>query len=89
MGNGRLGLDASHSAEGYLDFKVADVETLLDIARRRHIRGNPNAGIAAALLDRAAAAGNNEANVLGAVVGFHNGIVTVSGEPATTEEPLY
>jgi len=88
-GKGRLALDATHSVEGLLDFKVAGIETLLDTARRHGMRGNPNAGIAAALLDRAALAGNNETNVLGAVVGFHTGVVTVGGEPATTEEPLY
>ncbi|HJW42204.1 MAG TPA: DUF2125 domain-containing protein [Rhizomicrobium sp.] len=89
MGKGRLALDANHSVDGYLDFKVAGIETLLDTARLRHVRGNPNIGIAAALLDRAAVAGNSEANVLGAVVGFHDSIVTVGDEPATTEEPLY
>ncbi len=72
-----------------LDFKIAGIETLLDTARRHGVRGNPNGGIASALLDRAALAGNNEAGLLGAVVGFHGGVVSVGGEPATTEEPLY
>ena len=89
MGKGRLALDLTHRVDGLLDFKVAGIETLLDNARRRGVRGNPNTGIAAALLDRAAVGGSNEAGLLGAVIGFHGGIVTVGGEPATTEEPLY
>ncbi|MEJ0027925.1 MAG: DUF2125 domain-containing protein [Rhizomicrobium sp.] len=89
MGKGRLALDPTHAADGLLDFKIAGIETLLDNARRHGVRGNQNAGIAAALLDRAALAGSNPAGLLGAVVGVHGGIVTVGGEPATTEEPLY
>ncbi len=89
MGKGRLALDGAHAVEGMLDFKIAGIETLLESARRHGVRGNPNDGIAAALLDRAAVAGSNEAGLLGAVVGFHAGTVTVGGEPATTEEPLY
>ncbi|MEI9990657.1 MAG: DUF2125 domain-containing protein [Rhizomicrobium sp.] len=89
MGKGRLALDAAHAVDGLLDFKIAGIETLLDNARRHGARGNPNDGIAAALLDRAAVGGSNQAGLLGAVVGFHGGIVTVGGEPATTEEPLY
>ncbi len=89
MGKGRLALDAAHAVDGLLDFKIAGIETLLDAARRRGVRGNPNDGIAAALLDRAAVGGSNAAGLLGAVVGFQGGIVTVGGEPATTEEPLY
>ncbi len=68
MGKGALSLDATHNVEGLLDFKVAGIQTLLDAVARRGVRGNPDAGIAAALLDRAAKAGNNEAGLLGAVV---------------------
>ncbi len=89
MGKGRLALDGAHAVEGLLDFKVAGIETLLDAARRHGVRGNPNNGIAAALLDRAAVGGSNEAGLLGAVAGFHGGIVSIGGDPATTEEPLY
>ena len=89
MGKGRLSLDGAHRIEGLLDFKVAGIETLLANAQRHGVRGNPNAGIAAALLDRAAVGGSNEAGLLGAVVGFHGGMVSVGGEPATAEEPLY
>jgi hypothetical protein len=89
MGKGALALDASHAAEGLLDFKVAGIQTLLDTAARHGVRGGANAGIAAALLDRAAKAGNNEAGLLGAVVGFHGGLVSVGDETATTEEVLY
>jgi hypothetical protein len=89
MGKGRLTLDDSHAVDGLLDFKVAGIETLLDMAARRGVRGGANAGIAAALLDRAAKAGSNEAGLLGAVVGFHGGIVSVGDESATTEEVLY
>jgi hypothetical protein len=88
-GKGRLALDGTHAVEGLLDFKIAGIETLLDTARRRGLRGNPNAGIAAALLDRAAVGGSNQAGLLGAVVGFHGGVVTVGDEPATTQEALY
>ncbi len=89
MGKGRLTLDENHAVEGLLDFKVAGMDTLIDLANHRGVRGAANAGIAAALLDRAANAGNNEAGMLGAVVGFHGGTVSVGDEPATTQEPLY
>ncbi|HEY0107113.1 MAG TPA: DUF2125 domain-containing protein [Rhizomicrobium sp.] len=89
MGKGRLSLDAAHAVEGLLDFKVAGIETLLDAARRHDVRGGPDQGLAAALLDRAALAGDNEAGLLGAVIDFHAGVVTLGTERATTEEPLY
>jgi hypothetical protein len=89
MGKGTLGLDDKHTVTGLLDFKVAGIQTLLDAALRRGVHGDSFRGIAAALLDRAARAGNNEAGLLGAVVEFRTGIVMVGGEPATTEEPLY
>lgn len=89
MGKGVLALDGAHAVNGALDFKVAGIQTLLDAAARRGVMGGPNAGIAAALLDRAAKAGNNEAGLLGAVAGFHDGAVFVGDAQATTEEPLY
>ena len=89
MGKGALSLDTSHAVEGMLDFKVAGIQTLLDMASHRGVRGAANGGIAAALLDRAAKAGNNDAGLLGAVVGFHGGLVSVGDETATSEEPLY
>jgi hypothetical protein len=89
MGKGALALDASHAVLGLVDFKVAGIQTLLDTAARHGVRGGANDGIAAALLDRAAKAGNNEAGLLGAVVGFHGGLVSVGDETATTEEVLY
>jgi hypothetical protein len=89
MGKGALSLDETHSVQGLLDFKVAGIEKLLASAARHHVVGAPNRGIAAAVLDRAAKAGTNEAGLLGAVVGFHGGMVTVGDDPATTEEPLY
>lgn len=89
MGKGVIGLDETHAVQGMLDFKIAGIQTLLENADRRHVRGGANAGIAAGLLDRAAKAGNNEAGLLGAVVGFHGGDVSVGDETATTEESLY
>ncbi len=89
MGKGALGLDAAHAVEGLLDFKVAGMERFIDMAQRRGLRGDTMHGLAPALLLRAATAGNNEAGLLGAVVGFHAGIVSVGDAPATTEEPLY
>jgi hypothetical protein len=89
MGKGALSLDDMHAVQGLLDFKVAGIQTLLDNAARHHVSAAVNRGIAAALLDRASKAGNNEAGLLGAVVGFHDGIVNVGDTPATTEEPLY
>ena len=89
MGKGALALDATHAVEGLLDFKVAGIQTLLDSATRRGLRGGADSGIAAALLDRAAKAGNNEAGLLGAVVGFHAGTISVGDETATSEEVLY
>lgn len=89
MGTGALSLGASHGVQGFIDFKVSGIETLLEVAARRQVNGGPRHGIAAALLDRAARAGNNQSGLLGAVVGFHDGVVSVGDEPATTEEPLY
>ncbi|MEI9885349.1 MAG: DUF2125 domain-containing protein [Rhizomicrobium sp.] len=89
MGKGALALDGAHAVEGLLDFKVAGMAALVDRARRRGATGGAERGIASALLLRAAKAGNNEAGLLGAVVGFHGGIVSVGDVPATTEEPLY
>ena len=89
MGKGALSLDDAHAVQGLLDFKVAGIQTLLDHAARHHVGAAVNQGIAAALLDRASKAGNNEAGLLGAVLAFHDGIVSVGDAPATTEEPLY
>ena len=89
MGRGAVSLDDTHAVEGLIDFKVAGIQTLLDAAARHHVGGAANQGIAAAVLDRAAKAGNNEAGLLGAVVAFHDGMVSVGDDPATTEEPLY
>jgi hypothetical protein len=91
IGKGALSLDDGHAVRGYLDFKVAGIETLVRAAGVRHsvALGAPNAGIAAALLARAAKAGTNEGGMLGAVVGFHSGIVSVGDVSATTQEPLY
>jgi len=89
MGKGRLSLDASHRVDGLLDFKIAGMETWLAATQHRGLSGGSSNGIAAALIDRAAKAGNNEAGMLGAVVGFHGGLVSVGDETATTEEPLY
>jgi hypothetical protein len=87
VGKGQLSLDANHSVDGMLDLKIADMETWL--ARHHGLHGGANNGVAAALIDRASKAGNNEAGLLGAVVGFHGGLVSVGDETATTEEPLY
>ena len=83
MGKGQLSLDAAHAVEGLLDFKIAGMEAWL---ARSHPHGS---GIAGALANRAAKAGNNPGGMLGAVVGFHDGVVSVGDEIATTEEPLY
>jgi hypothetical protein len=89
MGTGALSLGASHRVQGFIDFKVSGIETLLEVAARRQINGGVNHGVAAALLDRAARAGTNQSGLFGVVVGFHDGVVSVGGEPATSEEPLY
>jgi hypothetical protein len=89
IGRGALSLDESHAVEGQLDFKIGGMAAFLDIAARHRVIGAPNKGIAEALIDRASRAGNNEAGLLGVVVGFHGGVVSVGDEPATTQEPLY
>ncbi|MEI9996256.1 MAG: DUF2125 domain-containing protein [Rhizomicrobium sp.] len=89
VGKGALSLDAAHAVQGLLDFKVAGIQTLLGAAQRHRVQGGADSGIAAALLARAAKAGNNDAGLLGAVVAFHGGMVSVGDTPATTEEPLY
>jgi hypothetical protein len=89
IAKGELTLDKSHAVDGALDFKIGGMPAFLEIASRQHLSGAPSHGIAAALIDRAAKAGNNDAGLLGSVVGFHGGIVSVGDEPATTEEPLY
>ena len=89
IGKGRLSLDENRYVSGLLDFKVVGVDQLIDTANHRGVHGAANAGIAAALLDRAAKAGTDQVGLLGAVVGFHGGVVSVGDEPATTAEPLY
>jgi hypothetical protein len=89
MGSGTLSLAATRSVAGFIDFKVSGIKTLIDSAAHSHVSGGAHQGIAAALLVRAAKAGNNEAGLLGAVVGFHDGVISVGDVPATTEEPLY
>lgn len=89
MGKGNLSLDASHRVEGFIDFKITDVQTLLDAASRSRVSSGANRGIAAALLVRAANAGTSEAGLLGANVIFRDGFVGVGDVVATTEEPLY
>jgi hypothetical protein len=89
IGKGTLGLDDKHTVTGLLDFKIAGMSELVARAQRSGVHGDSFRGIAAALLDRAGRAGNNDAGELGAVVEFRTGIVLVGGEPATTEEPLY
>jgi hypothetical protein len=89
IGKGTLSLDPSHAVAGLLDFKLGGMTTFLETAAHKHLSGAANQGIAAALLDRAARSGNNDAALLGAVIGFHDGVVSVGDESATTEEPLY
>jgi hypothetical protein len=89
IGRGTLSLDDTHAVQGLLDFKVAGITALLENAARHRVRSASNQGIAAALLERAAKAGSNEAGLLGAVLVFHHGVISVGDEPATTEEPLY
>jgi Uncharacterized protein conserved in bacteria (DUF2125) len=89
IGKGRLALDDAHAVQGYLNFKVVGIQTLLANAARRGVQGRANAGIAAAVLGRAAKAGNDYAGLMGAVVGFHQGLVSVGDATATTEEGLY
>lgn len=89
VGKGSLSLDTSHAVAGSLNFKIGGMTTFLDMAAHNHLSGSPNSGIAAALIDRAARSGNNDAALLGAVIGFHDGVVSVGDEPATTEQPLY
>ena len=89
VGKGALSLDASHAVAGLLDFKIGGMATFLDMASHQHLAGAASQGIAAALIDRAARSGNNDAALLGAVIGFHDGVVSVGDEKATTEDPLY
>ena len=89
IGKGNLSLDVAHSVEGFIDFKVSHVQWLLDAASRSHVRGSADRGVAAALLIRAAKAGNSEAGLLGANLIFRDGLVSVGEVAATTEEPLY
>ena len=88
-GKGVLSLDAAHSVEGFVDFRLSGIETLLAAAAQRHVDGGADQGISRALLSRAAKAGNSETGLLGAVVFFHQGTVSVGDTPARTEEPLY
>ena len=88
-GKGSLGLDERHAVQGLLDFKVAGIQTLLNAAQRRHVPGEQFRGLGPALLARAAKAGANDAGLVGAVLTFHSGIVSVGDVNATDEEPLY
>jgi hypothetical protein len=88
-GRGSLGLDNRHAVQGLLDFKVAGIQTLLDTATRHHVQADQFRGLGPALLARAAKAGANDAGLVGAVVAFHSGVVSIGDTNATDEEPLY
>jgi len=88
-GRGSLGLDARHAVQGLLDFKIAGIQTLLDTAARHHVQPDEFRGLGPALLARAAKAGANDAGLVGAVLAFHSGVVSVGDTNATDEEPLY
>jgi len=88
-GRGFLGLDDRHRAQGLLDFKVAGIQTLLDTATRHHVQADQFRGLGPALLARAAKAGANDAGLVGALLAFHSGVVSVGDTNATDEEPLY
>jgi hypothetical protein len=89
MGKGSLTLDDKRFVTGLIDFKIAGIERLIDRARRTGMNGDSFRGFVAALLQRAAKGGTNDAGQLGAVVMFNAGIVSIGDVPATTEEPLY
>ncbi|MBL6853356.1 MAG: DUF2125 domain-containing protein [Alphaproteobacteria bacterium] len=88
-GQGSLVLDDRHAVQGLIDFKVAGIQTLLDKASRAHVQADQFHGIGPALLARAAKAGANDAGLVGAVLAFHSGVVSVGDTNATDEEPLY
>lgn len=88
-GKGNLSLDPAHAVAGLIDFKVTNIQRLLDAASRSHVDGGADRGIAAALLVRAAKAGNSDAGLLSATLIFRDGVVSVGDVQATTEEPLY
>jgi len=72
-----------------LDFKIAGIQTLLDAATRHHVQADQFRGLGPALLARAAKAGANDAGLVGAVLAFHSGVVSVGDTNATDEERLY
>ena len=88
-GSGTLSLGAHRGVQGFLDFQVSGIATLLEAAARRHASGGVNQGIAAALLDNLKRAGSSQSGRPQAVLGFHDGVVSVGNVTATTEEPLY
>jgi hypothetical protein len=88
-GRGSLALDERHAVQGLIDFKLAGIQTLLDKASRAHVQADQFHGVGPALLARAAKAGANDAGLVGAVLAFHSGVVSVGDTNATDEEPLY
>jgi hypothetical protein len=88
-GAGTLALGVHHGVQGFIAFRFSGIEKVLETAEQHQVRGGAKKGIAAALLGRAAQAGSNQSGLLGAVVGFHDGVVSVGDVLATTEEPLY
>ena len=88
-GSGTLSLGAHRGVQGFLDFQVSGIATLLEAAERRHVSGGVNQGISAALLDHLKRAGSSQSGRPRAVVGFHDGVVSLGEAQATTEEPLY
>jgi len=89
LGKGRLSLDADHNLSGHFDFQVTGIETVVETANHQKVRGAAYEGIARALLDRATKAPASPTGTMGAVVGFHGGLVSIGDDGATTLEPLY
>jgi len=84
VGHGDVSSDADHRPQGLLDFKITGLTDWL-----AHSAPSHPGGIAAALRDRAAKAGANEAGRMGAVLGARDGIVYLGDEPAGIVTPLY
>jgi hypothetical protein len=84
LAHGRIGLDDAKRPSGLLDFKITGMPDWL--ARNPQIAPG---GFAAALRDRAAKAGADQAGKMGVVLGARDGVIYLGDAPVGTAEPEY
>ena len=84
LAHGRIGLDDAKRPAGLLDFKITGMPDWL-----AHNPQTKPGGFAAALRDRAAKAGADQAGKMGVVLGARDGIVYLGDAPVGVVEAVY